>query len=37
MLEFSPTLPGLALVFLAKLWFIDRMEWLHHDMGGETP
>jgi hypothetical protein len=37
MLEFWPTLLGLTVVILAKLWFIDRMVWLHHDMGGETP
>jgi hypothetical protein len=37
MLEPWPTLLGLAVAYLAKLWFIDRMVWLHHDMGGGTP
>lgn len=27
-----PTLAGLAIATLAKMWFIDRMVWLHHDM-----
>ena len=37
MLEIWPTLFGLAVAYLAKLWFIDRMVWLHQDMGGGTP
>ena len=31
-----PTLLGMAVACLAKLWFIDRMVWLHRDMGGRT-
>jgi hypothetical protein len=30
-----PTLFGLAVATLAKLWFIDRMVWLHRDMTGD--
>jgi hypothetical protein len=37
MLEIWPTLLGLVVAYLAKLWFIDRMVWLHQDMGGGTP
>ncbi len=33
-LEVWPTLLGLAVAVLAKLWFVDRMVWLHRDMGG---
>ncbi len=29
-----PTLMGMAVVLLAKLWFVDRMAWLHADMAG---
>ena len=35
MLEAWPTLLGLVVAYLGKLWFIDRMVWLHPDMGGE--
>ena len=35
MLEPWPALLGLAVAYLGKLWFIDRMVWLHQDMGGE--
>ncbi len=28
-----PNLLGLAVAVLAKLWFVDRMVWLHRDMG----
>jgi hypothetical protein len=37
MLEPWPTLLGLVVAYLGKLWFIDRMVWLHQDMGGGTP
>jgi hypothetical protein len=38
MLEVWPTLLGLALSMLGKLWFVDRMVWLHRDMeGGPHP
>lgn len=30
-----PTLAGMAVVLLAKLWFVDRMAWLHQDMTKE--
>ena len=32
-----PTLLGCALVYLAKLWFLDRMVWLYEDMREATP
>lgn len=35
-----PTLLGLTLAMGAKLWFVDRMVWLHEDMrseGGRRP
>ncbi len=32
MFEVWPTLFGAALVYLGKLWFLDRMVWLWHDM-----
>jgi hypothetical protein len=32
-----PTLLGTALVFLGKLWFVDRMVWLYEDMKDVTP
>lgn len=31
-LETWPTLLGMAVTTLAKLWFLDRMVWLHRDM-----
>jgi hypothetical protein len=35
MLEPWPALLGLAVAYLGKLWFLDRMVWLHQDMDGE--
>ncbi|WP_435020382.1 DUF6653 family protein [Tundrisphaera sp. TA3] len=32
-----PTLLGMALAFLGKLWFVDRMVWLYEDMKDATP
>lgn len=32
MFEPWPTLFGAALVYLGKLWFLDRMVWLCRDM-----
>jgi len=32
-----PTMLGMALVFLGKLWFVDRMAWLYEDMKNATP
>lgn len=32
-----PTLCGAILVMLGKLWFIDRMVWLYHDMQDKHP
>jgi hypothetical protein len=38
MLQVWPTLLGLALAMLGKLWFVDRMVWLQRDMeGGPRP
>jgi hypothetical protein len=37
MFEIWPTLFGTALVYLGKLWFIDRMAWLYEDMKQATP
>ena len=34
MLQPWPTLFGLALAMLGKLWFVDRMVWLQRDMEG---
>lgn len=31
-LDICPTLLGTALVYLGKLWFVDRMVWLYQDM-----
>ena len=31
-LSLWPTLLGSALIFLSKLWFLDRMVWLYEDM-----
>ena len=36
MLEAWPTLLGMALTFLGKLWFIDRMVWLYEEMKDAT-
>lgn len=30
--EVWPTITGLALIYLGKLWFMDRMVWLYEDM-----
>lgn len=32
-----PTLLGMALVMLGKLWFVDRMVWLYEDMKNADP
>ena len=37
MLEVWPTLLGLVLAMLGKLWFVDRMVWLQRDMEGGPP
>lgn len=36
-LEVWPTLLGLALVYLGKMWFVDRMVWLYDDMRQRVP
>ncbi|NDW04463.1 DUF6653 family protein [Jiella pacifica] len=36
-LQVWPTLFGLVLAMGGKLWFCDRMVWLHEDMRGENP
>lgn len=35
-LDVWPTLLGCALVYLAKLWFLDRMVWLYEEMKTAT-
>jgi len=30
--EIWPLLMGISLVYLGKLWFMDRMVWLYEDM-----
>jgi uncharacterized membrane protein len=35
-LAIAPTLLGLVVLYLAKLWFIDRMVWLHERLEGES-
>ena len=37
MLDAWPTLFGMTLTFLGKLWFVDRMVWLYEDMRNATP
>ena len=32
-----PTLLGMSLTFLGKLWFVDRMVWLYEEMKDATP
>lgn len=32
-----PTLLGTALIYLGKLWFIDRMVWIYEDMKDANP
>jgi hypothetical protein len=32
-----PTLFGAALIYLGKMWFVDRMVWLYEDMKGVHP
>jgi hypothetical protein len=32
-----PTLLGATVVYLSKLWFIDRMVWLYEDMKNVEP
>jgi len=32
-----PMLAGLLVVLLGKLWFVDRMAWLHDDMTKDSP
>jgi hypothetical protein len=36
-LQLWPTLFGVLLVFSGKLWFLDRMVWLYHDMKDAHP
>ena len=35
-LAIAPTFLGLVVLYLAKLWFIDRMVWLHERLEGES-
>jgi hypothetical protein len=32
-----PTLSGMALIMLGKLWLVDRMVWLYEDMKNASP
>ena len=34
---FWPTATGFSLMYLGKLWFLDRMVWLYEDMKDATP
>ena len=36
-LEVWPTVLGVALVYLGKFWFLDRMVWLYEDMKDTDP
>ena len=36
-LAFWPTIFGVALTALGKLWFVDRMVWLYEDMKDARP
>jgi hypothetical protein len=36
-LEIWPTLLGSALIYLGKMWFVDRMVWLYEDMKDVRP
>lgn len=36
-LQIWPTLLGTALIYLGKLWFLDRMVWLYQDMKDTNP
>ncbi len=36
-LQIWPTLLGICLILLGKLWFIDRMVWLYDDMKDRSP
>ncbi len=37
LLEIWPTLLGAVLIYLGKMWFIDRMVWLFEDMKDQHP
>jgi len=36
-LEVWPTVFGAALIYLGKMWFVDRMAWLYEDMKDKHP
>lgn len=36
-LDIWPTLLGAALIYLGKMWFVDRMVWLYEDMKDVHP
>jgi len=36
-LNIWPTLFGAALIYLGKMWFVDRMVWLYEDMKDKHP
>lgn len=37
LLEIWPTLLGAVLIYLGKMWFIDRTVWLFEDMKDQHP
>jgi len=36
-LEIWPTILGTMLIYVGKMWFLDRMAWLYEDMKDATP
>ncbi|MEQ8820690.1 MAG: hypothetical protein RLY93_10625 [Sumerlaeia bacterium] len=36
-LDFWPTVLGVAVTYLGKMWFLDRMVWLYEDMRPKNP
>ena len=36
-LQIWPTILGVSLVYLGKMWFLDRMVWLYEDMKNASP
>jgi hypothetical protein len=37
MFDLWPTIFGMMVVYLGKVWFLDRMVWLWEDMKDTTP
>ena len=36
-LSMWPTVFGIVIMYLAKLWFLDRMVWLFNEMAADVP